>query len=79
MTLFSNIENKLFLALDSNTSELEKYKLKDFSHKTRYKEVSSMISVKNDNSLKKALNLIQLLMSKNGVEPKKKYIEVYVF
>lgn len=54
MTLFSNIENKLFLALDSNTSELEKYKLKDFSHKTRYKEVSSMISVKNDNSLKKS-------------------------
>ena len=66
---------KLFLALDPNEFERNTYFHKDVSHKKAYQETPLLIRLKSRRSIKRAKELIKIMMEKSNVVVNPKYEE----
>ena len=66
---------KLFLALDPNEFERNTYFHKDMSHKKAYQETPLFIRLKSRRSIKRAKELIKIMMEKSNVVVNPKYKE----
>ena len=64
---------KLFLALDPNEFDKSLYFHKDMSHKKTYQEVPLLMRLKSRRSVKKAKELIKVMMEKSSVVNNPKY------
>ena len=69
----SGITLKLFLALDPNEFDKGLYFHKDMSHKKSYQEVPLLIRLKSRRSVKKAKELIKVMMEKSNIVNNPKY------
>ena len=66
---------KLFLALDPNEFDKNTYHHKDMGHKKSYQEVPLLIRLKSRRSVKRAIELIKIMMEKSGLVNNPKYEE----
>ena len=64
---------KLYLSLDPNEFDVNVYHHRDMSHKKAYQEVPLLMRLKSRRAVKKALELITILMEKNSVVKNPKY------
>ena len=64
---------KLFLALDPNEFDKNIYYHKDMSHKKSYQEVPLLIRLKSRRSVKRAIELIKVMMEKSDIVNNPKY------
>ena len=65
---------RLHLALDPNDYDIEKYHQKDFSEKKTFKEVPFGMKIRSKLSLKRAKELIAILMEERQIKKKKDYV-----
>jgi hypothetical protein len=66
---------KLFLALDPNEFDKNTYYHKDMSHKKSYQEVPLLIRLKSRRAVKRAIELIKIMMEKSDISNNPKYEE----
>ena len=66
----------LYLALNPDEYPENIYHQRNMGSKKKYAEVPMMVRVRSDLGLKRALQLIKILMEKDGVEPNAKYVAV---
>ena len=66
---------KLFLPLDKKYLEQKRYFLKDFSKKEKYAQTPLMIRLRGSLSIKRALELIDIVMQDKNKRLKKNYVE----
>ena len=64
---------KLFLSLNPADFDTKVYFHKDMSHKKSYEAVPMLVKVKSNRGLKRALELITILMANNNVAKKSRY------
>lgn len=67
---------KLYIKLNPNDYDVNKYHQKDVSDKKSYVETPMCVKVKSDRAYKNAVSLIQELMVKENVSKKSKFTEV---
>lgn len=64
---------KVCLAIDPQSLQGSKYRIKDVSEKKQYVEVPTMIKVRSARGLKYFKELVDIMMAARGVQPKKNY------
>lgn len=64
---------KVCLAIDPQSLQGSKYRIKDVSEKRQYVEVPTMIKVRSARGLKYFKELVDIMMASRGVKPKKNY------
>ena len=64
---------KVCLAIDPQSLQGSKYRIKDVSEKRQYVEVPTMIKVRSARGLKYFKELVDIMMAARGVKPKKNY------
>lgn len=64
---------KVCLAIDPQSLQGTKYRIKDVSEKRQYVEVPTMIKVRSARGLKYFKELVDIMMAARGVKPKKNY------
>lgn len=67
---------KVYLALDPAEFEGTKYRVKDASNRKRYSEVPCLLKIKSNRALKYCKELIDLIMERKEVKPKRNFEEV---
>ena len=67
---------KVFLKLNPADYNVNTYHHKDVSDKKSYAEIPLLMRVRSDRSYKYTIALINEMMAKNEVEPKKRYVDV---
>lgn len=67
---------KVYLALNPQELEGSKYHFKDASAKKQYAEVPVLIKVKSPRGLKYFKELVDMLMAKRAIKPKRNYVSV---
>ncbi len=66
---------KLWLALDPNDFDKDRYFQKDVSDKPRYVNVPMLVRIGSERAQKRVLELLAALFEKFGIEPRRKYEE----
>jgi len=64
---------KLWLALDPNEFDKDRYFQKDVSEKPRYAKVPMLVRIGSERAQKRVLELLSALFEKFGIEPRRKY------
>lgn len=64
---------RLYLALDPNDYDVKRFRHKDVSAKRKYALVPMMVKVKNESGLKRAMQLIDNLVSQKGLLPRRRF------